>query len=186
MKKREYYLVTLKENDVYLNEVSLRNILEKLYPELAKMEEKRVDLIYSERIGTPMSESLKRKISCHKENTKRMYDKLQVPQFLIAYKTGDLSVKEIFTGKQLTSKYPAILGIKSVSKEKVIEYFKTTNYSEKICKFILAVNNFFLTDDHGKNQTIDLSEIEGYIEGEVNNIVIRGRFKGKIRIRNMF
>lgn len=186
MEKREYYLIPLKENDVYLNEVSLRDILEKIYPELAKMEEKRVDLIYSERIGTPMSESLKRKISCHKETTKRMYDKLQVPQFLIVYKTGDLSVKEIFTGKQLTSKYPAIFGIKNVSKETVIEYFKTTNYSKKMCKFILDVNEYFLTDGHGKNQTIDLSEIDGYIEGKVDGIDIKGKFKGKIRIRNLF
>lgn len=177
---KKYYLIPLTEKDIYLNDKSLRSILDSLYPELLQREIDRINILYSVSPLIEMPTSVKQRYEQHNIETKKMYDEAQVPYYLIAY-GNDRCAEEILTKSKITSRYPAALGIRSVSKEKAEEYYASSNYETAICRIFnnndnSYKNSFDFTDDY---------EIEGYIDGIIENQNIKGFFKGKARIKRL-
>lgn len=178
MQKREYYLIPLVDHDIYLNDISLINILKEKYPILAERENKRISILYSVSPLIAMPESVEQKYKVHNIETKIMYQELQVPQYLIAYKIEDCRAKEILTGKEISSRYEAALGIRSVTEEEVKKYYYDTNYEENI-------KNFFQIEKVLESPFDDLNEVEGYLIGKIGTQEVKGNFKGKIRIKKL-
>lgn len=174
---KKYYLIPMTENDIYLNGKSLRSILDSSHPELVQREIDRISILYSESPIIEMPEHLKKEYNDHNVKTKEMFDEAQIPYYLIAY-GNDECAKEILTKNEITSKYPAALGIRKVSKEKAIEYYINSDYETKISKY-------FNNENIEKNpfSPTDVYEIEGYLEGEFEKQNIAGNFKGKVKIK---
>ena len=173
---KKYYLIPIIEDDIYLDGKPLRNILELLHPELVQREKKRIEILYSIPPIFEMPKIVKDKYEQHNIETKKMYEEAQVLEYLIAY-GNDRCAKEIFTNTKIKGKYSAALGIRSVSKEKAMEYYITSNYAEKIHKYFNNIENI-------NNNSVTVTKFhnfEGYIEGKIENKDVKGYFKGKIK-----
>lgn len=66
----KYYLIPVVEKDILCDGESLRDIFSREFPELAKREDERVDIIYSTRYFMPIPEL---KLRAHNHETKEMY-----------------------------------------------------------------------------------------------------------------
>lgn len=174
----KYYLIPTTESDIYFNDKSLGNILEEYYPELFRREEERIDILYSTSPLISMPASERRRYNEHNAETKKMFDKKQVPQYLIAY-GNDYYAEEILTKIKITSKYPAALSIRSVSKEKVEEYYYSSNYKTKITNYF---SNIKIISEIPFNDTYDFV---GYVDGKIDGHSVTGSFKGKIKAKKL-
>lgn len=182
---KKYYLIPMTEKDIYLNNKSLGSILASSCPELSQMESERVDILYSVSPKLKMPINVEQKYKQHIIKTKKMYDESLVPYYLIAYGDGKC-VKELVTETEITSEYPAALEVRSVSKEEVKEYYTSSNYEAKICKFFNKDSkmdkNLFNYVDTDEN---DNYEIEGYIDGIIENHDVKGNFIGRVKIKKL-
>lgn len=171
---KNYYLIPIKDNTIYINNKNLRSILEETYPELIQMEEERINILYSVSPLRPLTQKIKNEYNKHLEKTKKMYEALQIPQFLIIY-GNESYAEEIVTKLKISFEYPSALAIRRKSKEEAENYFFNSNYINKINKYSNNLQNLFETyfqDDY---------EFEGYIEGKLDEQEIKGIFKGRIR-----
>jgi len=176
----KYYLIPMTDDDVYLGDKTLKSILDSSNHELVQREKERIDILYSVSPVFKMPEYIKRKYEEYCIETKRIYDKLQVPYYLIAY-GNDESAEEIVTKSKITPKYPAALGIRRVSKELAEEYYIIKNYKTKIERYFNCIDNI-CENYFGFNDTY---EIEGYIEGKIGEKNVKGIFNGKVRVKRI-
>ena len=121
----KYYLIPLVDTDIYYHCQSLRDILREKFPLLARREEQRIDILYSTRFYEPIP---KQELNAHNHETMLIYQKENIPMYLIAYGTDELSAHEIFSREVLLAKYPAALGIREVTKDSAEKYFKENDY----------------------------------------------------------
>lgn len=125
-----------------------------------------------------MPRVVKEKYDLHNIETRKMYDEVGVPRYLIAYGT-DKCVLELLTKSKITVKNSAALGIRSVSKEEAVDYYTMSTYNSKICNFFDIAENI----DENLFDFSDYYNFEGYIEGKINKQDEKGNFKGKIKIK---
>lgn len=177
-KIKSFYLIPITDSSIYLNNKPLRDILESSHPELIRREDERINILYSE--GLDMSESLEEEYEQYVINTKKLYDKMQVPEYLIAY-GNDKHAKEIITNSEITAEFSAALGCRRVSIEKAEKYYNDTDYETKIRKYFNYINE----TNENVLKSNNIYEIEGYIEGKIKNKDIQGDFKGKIKIKKL-
>lgn len=174
----KYYLIPMTDRDIYIDDKSLCSILKESHPILMDREEERIDILYSTSplVRMPITEEIRYKK--HKEETKKMYHELQVPEYIIAY-GNECEAREILTNAEIISRYLAALSIRGVTKEKAKEYYYINNYYEKIVNYF---NNLSIINE---TPFIDDYDFEGYIEGEIEGKDIKGNFKGKIKIKKI-
>lgn len=179
---KKYYLVPIIDSEINLNGKSLRNILGASHPELVQREAERIGILYSVSPIVEMPISVKEKYKQHNVETKKMYEDAKVPYYLIAY-GNDKCAEEILTKAKITGKYPAALGVRSVSKEKAEEYYAASNYKEKIYSHLNNGQN--ISDNNSSFSFTDVYEIQGYIEGKIGEQDIKGIFNGKVKIKSL-
>lgn len=176
----KYYLIPVVENDILCDGESLRDIFSREFPELAKREDERVDIIYSTRYFMPIPEV---KLKAHNHETKQMYAIQNVPTYLIATGTDEFCAREVVSGKWLHAKYPAALGIRETTRESAENYFNNNDYFNK-------VSNYFehIYGEKAKNIKLDSEPFaetyEGvaYLDGEIDGKPFSGKFTGTLRL----
>ena len=174
---KNFYLIpmVIDCNELYIDGQSLKSFLPE---EIIESERKRIRIIYSTDITRKMPETVERKYEQHILETKELYERLQIPFYLIAY-GNDRCAREILTERKIKSKYPAALAVRRVSKEEIQEYFVSSNYEKKIYNLFNGIEK--------KNEVPfefdDEMEVEGYIDGEIKKQKVKGMFKGKIRVK---
>ncbi len=164
---RKYYLIPLTDRAIYLNEKPLETILKEKFPKLYKREEERIDILYSNGYD---SEIPRERLDRHNEKTKEIYEKMQIPEYIIAC-GNDKSAKEVITGIKLSGKYPAALGVRKTSKERLEEYYRTSNYSNKIINYINVIRN--------------INDVAIFLEGNIDGKPVKGEFIGTIKVKKI-
>lgn len=176
----KYYLIPVVEKDILCDGESLRDIFNREFPELAKREDERVDIIYSTRYFMPIPEL---KLRAHNQETREMYDIQNVPTYLIATGTDEFCAREVVSDKWLHAKYPAALGIRETTKESAESYFNNNDYFKK-------ASNYFghLFGENIKNVKLnnnpfaEVYEGTAYLDGEVDGKPFSGSFTGTLRL----
>ena len=154
---KKYYLIPVIDDNVYLNEQLLKNILKTSYPKLIRREEKRIDILYSISLVIKMPKAVLKRYHNHNAKTKKIFDKLQIPPYLIAY-GDDHFAEEILTGSKIFPKYPTTLGVRSVSTLKAKEYYIESNYEIKIRNYFQNLENrkiIFFPDFHKEIECLE-------------------------------
>lgn len=175
-----YYLIPVVDSDILLDGVSLKDILKKYFPELEERESQRVDIIYSTRYFMPTP---KEKLKKHNEKTKSIYNKKNIPMYLIAYGNSELEAREIVSGKSLFAKYNAALGIRKVTKEYAIKYFNENDYFNKVSNYFKHLNNEKITSIEFEQDPF-IYEFSGvaYLDCEIDGLEFNGKFTGSIKL----
>lgn len=176
MKEEKYYLIPVFEKDILMEGTPLNEILKMNYPELYKMEEERIRIIYSSNPCETMPQKDKIRYREHLRFTKRKYNELMVSPYIIAVGSG-FEVKELLTGKTITTNYYSALAVREVPKEKALEHYYRDNYRERLINFIkdedLSINEPDLYD----------LEVSTFIDGELNGEKVSGIFNGTIKLK---
>lgn len=175
----KYYLIPLVDSDIYYHGESLKDILRESFPLLAKREEQRVDILYSTRIFDSIP---KKELDAHNYETKLMYQKENIPMYLIAY--GDeLKAHEIVSGEVLSVKYPAALEIRKVTKDDAEKYFKENDYFNKISNYFRLLYIEDLSNaEFNEEPFSEECEVEAYLNGQLNNKPFNGKFIGTLKL----
>ena len=171
---KKYYLIPITEYTIYVGDKSLRDILKINHKELVERENERINILYSTSPVVEMSPSEKLRYKKHNEETKRMYESLGVPEFVVAYK-DDFFTKELITGTILTSPHSINFNIRETSNDKVLDYLEESNYTKKI--------NDFLNGIKPEELYIEEYEADCYIEGTLNGKPVFGSFNGKVKVK---
>ena len=138
---KKYYLIPMVlEKDLYIKDNSLFDILNSSYPELVRLEEARIRILYSISPLIDVPEDIKKKYNDHLVKTNMMYEQKNIPYYLIAY-GSDKCAKELITDTKITSKYDSALGIRSVSMEEINNYLINSHYEEKVLNLFNIKNN---------------------------------------------
>lgn len=175
---KKFYLIPITKSGIYLNGQSLSDILKITYPELYEMESERIRILYSTSPLLPMPPSEEIRYKEHLEKTKRRYDELQVPQYLIAY-GNDAGAKEILSNGIITSRHPAYIGIREANERKVDNYYEDSNYYVKLINYLNSIETI------NKDNNDDTLDITAYIDGYIGKKHIKGNFNGKIKIKEL-
>jgi len=96
------YVIPIREESIFYNELSLKEILYKCYPEFKDRHYGRVDILYSERATEPISREVKDRLKIFDAETNEMERKLKIPWCLIAISERDGVYLEAATKKVLT------------------------------------------------------------------------------------
>lgn len=176
MKEEKYYLIPILDRDILIDGTPTKEILKKNYPELYKMEEERICILYSSNPCETMPQKDKVRYREHIKNIKNKINELMVPPYIIAIGNG-FEVKELLTGKPITTNYYSALAVREVSKEKALEHYYQDNYRERIV-------NFIKDEDLSINEP-DLYDLEvcTFVEGELNGEKVSGIFSGIIKLK---
>lgn len=151
---KNYYLIPIFDRCILIkdsenNNVSLYDYTKQNYPNLIKLEEERIGIVYSGDIDKSLTEAQKAQISMIESKEKLLTDELGIPLFILAV-GNNKKAYEIITNEPLISKIPDGLSIRKVSKSKFQKYYDIIYYS-RIKKFINR-RNFKLIN--GNNQKI--------------------------------
>lgn len=175
-----YYLIPIVDSDILCDGENLKEICRRTFPTLSKREDQRVNIIYSTRIFMPFPES---ELKEHNKETKLMYCKENVPMYLIAYGDNGVEAHEIVTGKHLSAKYQAALGIRKVTKDSAERYFNESDYFDKVVNYFEHLYNGNLS-----NTELDQELFSGiyngvaYLNGKFNGKPINGKFTGTLKL----
>lgn len=175
----KYYLVPVVDNDILLYGEELGKVFQKKFPALYEMESKRIDILYSTRFFMPIPEV---KLKDHNAETRMAYAQSCVPTQLIA-KGDDFCAREVVTGRKLTSKYPAALGIREVSKESAEKYFNTHDYFNRVTNYFSYINEGILKSANLEDEPfVEVYEGTAYLNGELDGQQISGKFTGTLKL----
>ena len=138
-----YYLIPLcLGQDFFVGDKTLRDALKEGYPELDQAEKKRIDLLYSSSPIRDLPNYIEAQLIEHKMFTKDLYEKAQVPEYIIAEGYDD-EVREIVSKITIKPKFSSALGVRRTTEEKAKEYFYSSNYYDKIINFLPFVNGTY-------------------------------------------
>lgn len=131
---KNFYLVPIIDSSIFLNGLSLRAILANTIPELLQREEEIINILYSTSPLVDMPESEKIRYKIHNEETKKLFEKKFIPQYLIV--VGDkFYTGEIVTLTKISAEYPSALGIRKTSEDEAKKYYINSNYKNSIANY---------------------------------------------------
>lgn len=98
-KTTKYFLIPIYEDLIYYNGKDLLGLLQEQLPYLYERERKRIEIIYSGGMFSPVDEN---KLAKHNEMTQVIYDISLIPYYIAGTGNG-IEVTEIVTGEKLTT-----------------------------------------------------------------------------------
>lgn len=182
-----------KDDKIFWNNFCLADLLKKISPELMKMEDERIDILYSVSPVEHMPASVLEQYKEHLAATKKRYQELELPQYLIVC-GNDTDAYELITTNPIVPAYSAALGVRSVSFEEARKYFTESNYEEVVKNYFSAIKKSFYDNDSDpfsehlnfnvlKIDTKKEDSIEVYLDGKIRGIPIKGSFEGIVKIK---
>ena len=141
----KYYLISIfdtlikvKDNDG--NFISLARYVWKYFPDLAKLEDRRVSEIWSGDVNsTPLSLRQKNIINSVQVEKKELASKMNIPLFLLVVLDSNGKVYEIVTKQEVYYDLGLCLSINECSKNSFMEKYNS-DYIEGVRKFINRKN----------------------------------------------
>lgn len=162
-KSENIYLIPITDNAIYIEGVSLFDYLTEFYPELGKLEDERVRIIYSSPV---LHESTEQRIIRedryreHKKKMRQYANSISVPLSLIAIGNSN-EVRELITNIKITSEYPSALSIRELTKDERAHFVIPEDYKQKVTNFLSH------TSYNPKNEKIRYSISEYELEGNL-------------------
>lgn len=176
----KYYLIPLTDQDIFCDNESLKEILKREFPDLSKKENQRVDIIYSTRYFERIPIN---KLKMHNEETKLIYQRKNIPMYLIAYGNNESEAKEIVSGKKLHCKYPSALGIRETTKNEAEKYFNENDYYNKITNYFKQIYKNKLSNmQFNLEPFAETYQVEAYLDGKLDGEPFNGEFTGTLKL----
>lgn len=175
-KTTKYFLIPIYDELIYYNGKDLLGLLQEQLPYLYERECKRIEIIYSGGMFSPVDEN---KLAKHNEMTQVIYDISLIPYYIACIGNG-IEVTEIVTGEKLTTVYPPNLGVRKVTKEKFDEYIHQNNYALKVKNYFKELNK---VKQPTKEEPEDIYNGTAYLSGEINGKPYEGTFTGTLRLK---
>ena len=147
---KKFYKIPVTERIVHINNKSLLKILKEKYPNLYDRENLRIELTYGHTEPGIMTPQLETLINNHNKETSLLYEKMGVPQFIIATKEESEEPKELATGLLLETKaVRGFFNMREISQEDAKLYLEqnpdyveiTTNLLETEVKKVIVKKN---------------------------------------------
>ena len=140
----KYYLISIfdtlikvKDNDGSF--ISLARYVWKYFPDLAKLEDRRVDEIWSGNGTSPLSLKQRQVIDLIQVEKKELASKMNIPLFLLVVLDSNGKVYEIVTKQEVYYDLGLCLSINECSKNSFMEKYNS-DYIEGVRKFINRKN----------------------------------------------
>ena len=126
--------------------ISLANYTSKYWPELCRLEEKRIAAIWSGDGNGPLTIKQKKVIISIEEQIKEFAEQKKIPLFILAALDENKRVYEVITGEDIYYDHLWRLGVMECSYKVFKEMMHSPSYSSCIQKFFNR-KNFHLVDN---------------------------------------